>query len=108
MYPFSWRGCSEENEKKKKETLWPCRQVQLGNGQIIMIVNQIDGTKRPALSSLGKIKRDDPPPPHHQPPPESRDFASFRVRRGNWDFAPIPTRGKSMNKKTEKISCRKN
>lgn len=51
-------------------------------------------------------KRDDPP--HHQPP-ESRDFASFRVRRGNWDFAPIPTRGKSMNKnKKKKQKNRKN
>jgi hypothetical protein len=44
-----FHGWVKENEKKKKETLWPCRQVQLGNGQIIMIVNQIDGTKRPAF-----------------------------------------------------------
>lgn len=32
----------QDGGKKKEETLWPRRQVQLGNGQIIMIVNQIE------------------------------------------------------------------
>lgn len=55
------RGGAGPKEKETKPS-WPRRQVQLGNGQIIMIVNQIDEQNgRP--SSLqrrgGKRKEDD-------------------------------------------------